>query len=592
MRRFWILIIGLMLIAGSRIMRLNDLTMNPDEIWSVWQTFGTPEQIIMWTPYDWPPLYYLLLGAWRSAAGMMPLALRAFSVLMFPIGAAFMFRVMRRWRGTQAGIIAALAYGALGFAIQLSLEVRGYALLLALMPLALWLAVRYFDHPGWRRALPLAVTMAAMFYTSLTSVGGFAMIGLLTLLIYRRAVWRWWLPGLMAGLLAAPEILSKAQLATSRVAATQTLVLPPLPQALLQLFQDYAGFTLPVWAVLFVAAVVLILFHERRPRAAALGVFGWAAGIPVALYFLNPALGFFGARYAWWVMPGIALLLGWGLAYLPRIGAAAAGIVLAAVLFVPLPRDGQYQIWDSLSPLGENFSWLRQNMQWGDVILYNTTHRCGQGEEWDYFRRAYFPNGLQFVDSPAGYKRIWALNPDQMPEDVREVLNRHYVRGRFVGPPGCLFHLYEAPPDVQGVLFANGMRFHGAEVMEGSGPVSSPMAWHEGETVRLRLWWSVDFPPELDYSVGTLLRRGQQVYDQFDGPPQVYSPANAPLETSRWQPGMYYIEERQLRLPFPASGVYAIDMVVYFWADAVPIAAPGVNENGHLPLLPVPVRSY
>jgi hypothetical protein len=592
MRGFWIIMTGLLLlIAASRITRLNDHIMNRDEIWSVWQTFGTPEQIILWTPYDWPPLYYLTLGAWRSFAGILPLALRALSALMFPLGAAFMYRVMRRWQGRQVGMIAALAYSALGFSIQLSMEVRGYALLLALMPLALWLMLRYFDHPGWKRALPLALALTAMFYTSLTSIGAFAIFGLLSLIVYGRAIWRWWLPGIIAAGLAAPEIISKAQYATSRTAATQTLTVPPLPQALLQLFQDYTGFTFAVWAVLLVAAIVFGLYRGRQQKHI-VALLVWVLAIPVALYILNPVLGFFSARYAWVILPGIALLIGWGSAYLPRIGRALTGLTLAVMLFVPLPRDGQYQIWDVLSPLGENFVWLRENMQWGDVILDNPRHQCGAPEEWDYYLRAYFPNGVRFTNTPVGQRRLWVLNPSELPDEVREDLNDHYLRGRFVGPPGCLFRLYEAPPDRQGLLFENGMRFHGADVLREGNLATGPLVWHEGETVRLRIWWSVDHQPELDYSVGTSLGRGHNVYDQLDGPPQVLGSTNAPPETSRWLPGLYYVEERELQLPFPASGVYTIDMVVYFWADAKPIAAPGVDENGHLPLLRVEVRSY
>src|SRR5258708_35202046 len=77
-----------LLIVFSRICRLSTLEMDPDEIWSVWQTFGTPAQIIAWTPYDWPPLSYLLIGAWRSVAGINPFAIRLFALWVFLPGMA------------------------------------------------------------------------------------------------------------------------------------------------------------------------------------------------------------------------------------------------------------------------------------------------------------------------------------------------------------------------------------------------------------------------------------------------------------------------------------------------------------------------
>src|SRR5207237_8810688 len=55
----------LLLVAASRIARLNTLEMDQDEIWTVWQTLGSPTQIISWTPYDWSPLSYLIFGAWQ-----------------------------------------------------------------------------------------------------------------------------------------------------------------------------------------------------------------------------------------------------------------------------------------------------------------------------------------------------------------------------------------------------------------------------------------------------------------------------------------------------------------------------------------------
>ena len=68
------LALGLLILAASRLIALNGLELNTDEVWSIWQSFGTPEQIIRWTPYDWPPLYYLILGGWKIFVG--PVTLR------------------------------------------------------------------------------------------------------------------------------------------------------------------------------------------------------------------------------------------------------------------------------------------------------------------------------------------------------------------------------------------------------------------------------------------------------------------------------------------------------------------------------------
>jgi hypothetical protein len=187
---------------------------------------------------------------------------------------------------------------------------------------------------------------------------------------------------------------------------------------------------------------------------------------------------------------------------------------------------------------------------------------------------------------------LWVLNPGDQPAAIKQTLAEQYIPGRFVGPPGCLFGLYEAPPDPVGILYENGLRFHGADIMDGANPFSGPLVRHEGEAVRLRLWWSVDEAVPLDYSIKTFLGRGETIIDAVDGPPALIYPSDAPTATSQWQAGQFYVEERNLTLPYPASGSYAIRLVVYFWEDPVPVLAPRLDDNGHLTLGRVTVKSY
>jgi len=69
-----VLAAALLLIAASRLLRLCGLELDHDEVWTIWQTFGSPRQILAWTPYDWPPLHFLALGAWQELAGIHPIA--------------------------------------------------------------------------------------------------------------------------------------------------------------------------------------------------------------------------------------------------------------------------------------------------------------------------------------------------------------------------------------------------------------------------------------------------------------------------------------------------------------------------------------
>jgi hypothetical protein len=436
--------------------------------------------------------------------------------------------------------------------------------------------------------------MAAMFYVSVTSIGAFLMMGIYTLVVYREKIWRWWLPGLIAGLLAVPEILSKAQLAISRTEVTRNLVLPPLLEALGNFYWDYAGYEpiLILWIGLFIVGTGLIFYQRRMGRVTLVWLL-WVIGAPILMYILHPLLAFFSVRYSWWIMLGIAVWVAVGLAYLPRKMIPAVLILLSAIIFVPIPLQN-YTPLTSLSTLETNLIWLKDHLVTGDVFVGDAGMQCGADEEWDYFTRTYFPNSITFVQNPGGYRRIWYVTGNDRPDPIQQqaVMNGR-IAGRFVGPATCLFRLYEAPPDSEGILFENGMRFHGMDIIEGERPWTLPLVRHEGETIRVRLWWTVDRIPDLDYSIGTYIMNQNNVLGEINGPPQVTYPELAPRETSRWQPDQYYIEERELSLPFPTPrSNYRITMSIYFWQDGRRVAANGMDENLLLTLKTFRVMSY
>jgi hypothetical protein len=235
-------------------------------------------------------------------------------------------------------------------------------------------------------------------------------------------------------------------------------------------------------------------------------------------------------------------------------------------------------------------------MKAGDAVLLDPKFSIGFPEAWNYYTRVYFPDGLDIVTKPDNHRRIWYVKEDgwQDPETQREVsANRR--EGEFFGPWNFLFRLYEAPPDIQGIPFENGMRFHGAEILDD--PRSGYAVYHDGETVHLRLWWSVDHPVTLDYSetVQFVLASGK-LGAQNDGPP---APAKAPSATSQWLPGRFYVEDRDLTLPYPLhthnsphADKYMLYLGVYHYSDRKPISAPGVNENHLLPIQTIWLKTW
>lgn len=605
LRREYRILLGgliLLLIAASRLLHLRGLELIDDEVWAIWRTFGTPAQIIAWVPYDWPPLYYLILGGWKELAGVHPTLARFLSVLVSLLGASFFYLVVRRLYNTRAALLAMLVFGALSYAVFLGTYLRGYIFVVAMLPFALWLTARYFGKPTPLRGVLLALWLVAMFYTYMTSAVAFAMLGLYTLFVHPRQVWRWWLPAAIALPLALPLIFDRAWVVVGRTEHLIGREMPPLLPALWSLYSHYGGYFALLWVGIFALTIALVFLRGRLlPRHWFL--LAWVVGGPLLMYAFDNLLDFFSPRYSWWIMIGVVLWLGWGLSRLPRSGQIGAGIGLAALMFAPLPFR-EYAI-QGYNPTLTNFQWLSERLQAGDAILMDThcgcglsprqrdddaalelddVCTCGKPEEWRYFTEVFFPRGgLFFITEadPAAHRRVWYVRQDGWQDEaLQQSLRADYVEGEFVGPWQQLFQLYEAPPDPEGILFANGMRFHGVDFIDPDGLIwTGPLLQHENEAVRMRLWWTADRPIDLDYSTSIqIFRDDGALVTQLDGAPNVGVPP------SQWQPGEYYLDERTFITATRSPSSYGIYLTVYDWRDGTRIAAPGVDENRLLPL--------
>ena len=599
-------ILVLLLAAICRMQMVNNTPLVQDEARSILRSFGTISEIIAWQPLDWPPLYNVLLGGWQALIDPHPAILRMFSVLLFIPGAALTYQLGRKlFANERAGWGAMIVYCALGYSVFLSSFLRGYVITMTLFPALFLLTIRYFDMPSIRRSLLLAVVMAAMYYTTYTTAFAFIIVGVYMLIVYPRAVWRWWLPGLISFLLALPDLIQKAGFLANRVEAATTFaphLRPPL-EAFGIFYQEYTGQAALIWLGLFLLGALFLILRQRGLRTILLLL--WVFVAPITIYVLvsKSIMFIYSARYAWWGLLGIALIIGAGLAYLPRRLWQASSVLILALMFVPLPEDYR----EDRLPYEEVLSWLRDHAVPGDVLVIDPQfclENCGRGDAWVYYTAYYLSDRIQIVDSPEDYSRVWYLKTDGdgwHNEEMEARVENGRLGGPFVGPWNMLARLYEAPPDPEGILYTNDLRFHGFQVVENGEVLLPPYDIRELSTLHLRLWWSIDKPLSQEYSVNTLLARGgrnKRVIADANGAPkainltpnEVKPPPQSMLE---WEPGKYYVEERDIQIPqLPETYEADLYLIVYQWWDGVRIAASETDQDTMLPLDEVMVMGW
>lgn len=608
-----------LLIAASRIAILQEREFTYDEVLNAYRTSETLWQALLWVPVDWPPLHFVLLWVWQAIAGAHPVVLRYSSVLLMLLGAAFLFRASHRiCQNDGAAWCCTLIFGALGYSLFTSTSIRGYSLVMCLYPLAFWVMLRFFDQPTRWRGAVLAVAIAALFYTSVTTVFGFVPFIVYAFMVYGRRAWRGLLPALGALVLVLPELIDKLALVAAIIQnrALNTAWTPPETGGFVaqyaELYVTFAGSAAPIWFVVSGGLLAWIglrgLAQKNRafrpawfagtpsldapdaPDSRILAAFViWGFGLPLLVWAVREYVDLFSSQYAWWIVYGVVFALGGALATLPRIVGVALGGVLVLGLFVPLPTREAFAF---NLPFEANLRLLQEEWRTGDVLLIDPNCVCGSPVEWQYFQSVYFPNGLDIVETIGDQQRIWYMHSVSSADAaLRDQLVATRAGRKFFGPPGFFFRVYERPPDPEGIAFANGMRFHGATLTDAQGrPLPQPPLYLESQTLTVQLWWSADRPIERDYSVGVHLRNETALLDQSDGSPPLIFPDGAPSGTSYWEPGRLYIAQRQLTVPaeelaFP--DVYTLYLTVYHWQEQQPIAAPGLDDDGFLPLLEI-----
>src|SRR3982751_4724466 len=100
------ILVGILLLAGAtRIINVSTWPTWTDEGWSTWAATDHRLDVILdKVAHDrHPPLYFLALSAWSTAAGDSRLALRYLSVLSGLLVTALVYRLGKDWFGAMTG---------------------------------------------------------------------------------------------------------------------------------------------------------------------------------------------------------------------------------------------------------------------------------------------------------------------------------------------------------------------------------------------------------------------------------------------------------------------------------------------------------
>lgn len=347
------------------------------------------------------PGHFVLLKLWGSAVGTSEFALRAFSAVCILLTLAGIVALGRRLgQSRTAGWLSVAAFAVTQSALYAAFEVRPYALLLALWTGAsvvfwdLWQhTVEQQKHPGRQtprlRAIYLVLALALVYthYTAWLALAAHAVFAVLRTWQLRSRQGVRLLAWLAVGgaLGYTPWVLA---LAGRDVRGGTAYADRVTPRAALDVYADFYAYgqhhtpaDAPDYALAMLLVVVLaagiwwiVQFRSVPKRRSPCRV----RGILATLLVLVPLLGLImmvyavqaklSGRHGWAIWPGLALVIGMGLATLRRWRWRAMPVWAGALLVLWLPTQANlHPIYNSY--FREAFAYIDHHAQPGDVIL-------------------------------------------------------------------------------------------------------------------------------------------------------------------------------------------------------------------------------
>ncbi len=559
------------------------------------------------------PLWFASFWLWQQFMGDSEFMGRVYSIFLSMATMALVYQVGRRWFGApRFGLFAMAVLGVNAYFFIYSLEIRPYAMVMLAASVSMWCFWRWLKLKTWQAAMGYGLSLAVLLYIhyflaflivaqvlyfyvftrpTLTISVQSAVAGALMIVLFLP-----WLPVLIGQI----QTLQRIEAETTRGLGIANTTEPTTVEGIVELVNVTTNGQPGLYALaLLVGAVVFLRRGGSRtaptprntgPQAADIQSLLWGIGVPVIALAINLFAAVYTQRYVTYLAVGLALAVGAGLValgqFMSRLNRqdaqvakrASVGVLLGfvAISLWALPS----QLPQDRIPYRDLLRNLSAAAQPGDVIFFDHAETNDNLAEWQY--RHYlspelWETAVSSEEAALEARRVWYITANWFDEAVRATftdLERSRPVQTVLEPSRCdrqwcyLIQLMEAPPWEQPAVFGDGMAFWGADVDSA-----------RREAIRTRLWWRVEQPPTVDYSMSLQLLDGSgQKVAQMDGPINHYGAEI--VQTSQLEPGRIYIDHRAITptsdLP---AGAYTLALAVYQSWDGVRLMLPDGRDS-------------
>jgi mannosyltransferase len=375
----WGMVALLIVAFAVRVFSLTYQSLWRDEVDALrFATAPWSELLSTFTRSGWNgPLYFALLRGWIALTGRSEFALRYFSLLAGVTAVALAFGLARRLSSRLAAFLCALLFALSPYFIWYSQETKMYALILALVTLAIYALRRAMGKGGaaWWATLVVATSLAVYCHILAALIIPVEMILAL--------VWGleshnggWWKGALASfACLTLPYLpLLRWQLPLVFSPAQTGFTFYPFDQMLLVMLNGFAtGISGLLAATTSWPAGILLLV------GAVMGAMPWRNKVMLVVWLLLPPLmlflvslsrPIFTDRYLIWIGPAFYLLVAVGVAALWKLWRPLGVVAILAVVGVAV--GGVY--WQAATPIKSDVRGAARTFEahraLGDLVIF------------------------------------------------------------------------------------------------------------------------------------------------------------------------------------------------------------------------------